>query len=157
MPLTLKQMTAALSRVSPETSATLNRQIRVWTDAGILPVVGGLRTGSGRVRLYEDDAPLLAALAIELTRFGASIGFVQEALQWLDGEFKNKNRTWGHQVKAGEIKSYLIVMPSGRGKELEFACMRPDHLGDYIGGPDFAAEGKSLVIINLHALWAKLS
>lgn len=157
MVLNLKQMTAVLARISPETPATLNRQIRAWTDAGVLPLVGDLRTGTGRGRLYEDDAPLFGALAIELTRFGADIGLVQDAVRFLHQAFNNPKDPWGRQLKKGEARSNMIVMPSVDGTSLDFAFMRPDQLGDYIGGPDFDATGNSILVINLRGLWAKLA
>jgi hypothetical protein len=155
MPISLKQMTTLLAPISPEAPATLNRQLRAWTDAGVLPLAGGLRTGTGRGRLYEDDAPLFAALAIELTRFGADIGFIQEALAFLRSSFRAKDNIWQMQFRSGP-KVNMLIMPKQQSKELSFAFMPPDQLGDYVGGPDFDAAGSSILIINLCALWAKI-
>lgn len=140
MPLTLAQLVEHLSPLSPETPAKLRRQLRSWTAAGALPLVG---------ELYDDDAPRLAAVAIELARHSYSASDVQYALAWLRWVIRrpgyDPTEAW-----------YMLVMPGQGGGDLEFAGMPPGKLGDHIKSPDFAAAGTSALVINLPRLWKGL-
>jgi hypothetical protein len=83
MKLTLKEMTRRLGSVSTETTETLNRQLRSWTDAGILSLVGDVNTGSGRERIYPDQEVFFAAVAVELAQWGMTIGVIKHILSRL--------------------------------------------------------------------------
>lgn len=149
MPLTLAQLAGSLARLSPGPPARLRRQLRLWTDAGALPLVGDPSVGTGRARLYEDDTPRLAAVAIELARHSYSASDIQYALAWLRWVINRPGYDPADDW-------YMIVMPGQGGGDLEFAGMPPEQLGDHIKSRDFAAAGTSVLVINLPKLWERL-
>src|SRR5215208_2376550 len=77
MNMTLRELTRCLSSVSGEKPATLNRQLRNWTDLGVLGLVGTVNTGTGRSRLYSRQSACVAALAVELARWGIPVGIMR--------------------------------------------------------------------------------
>lgn len=149
MPLILFQLVERLAPLSSEAPATLKRQIRLWTDAGALPLVGEQSVGTGRTRLYDDDAPRLAAVGIELARHSYSASDIQYALAWLRWVINRPGYDPADDW-------YMIVMPGQGGGDLEFAGMPPEQLGDHIKSRDFAAAGTSVLVINLPKLWERL-
>lgn len=152
MPLTLSQMVAILTPLSPEPPATLNRQIRSWTDAGALPLVGGLRTGTGRGRLYDESAPKLAAVAIELTRFGLPIGVIHDALVWMNHDFRHQPSSPLTKLERREIKLYMVVMAGERGRDFSYFYAGQEDLLELISSD--LVLNKSTLVVNIPALWA---
>jgi hypothetical protein len=155
MSMTLTELTDRLAKISPESTATRNRQLRHWTDLGVLPLTGELNTGTGRGRLYEDDAIYLAAVAVELARYEATAGTVKRVLSELASEFR-RSGSRVREFATNKRKLWLLLTPTGIGKHLWVLPREPEDLARWIVEFESDAPMSSALIINLHGLWRKL-
>jgi hypothetical protein len=155
MSMTLTELTDRLAKVSREPASTVNRQARHWTDLGVLPLTGELNTGTGRGRLYEDEALYLAAVAVELARYGVTAGTIKKVLAALAPGFRDRGSR-ARDVVSGELKLWLLLAPTGIGEHLWTMFWEPKDVANWVLAQKTDAQMSSALIINLHGLWRKL-
>ena len=72
---TVSEIARRVAPASDEAAvARVTRQLRHWTLNQIIEPVAGLHTGAGRHRRYSGGAAYLAAVMVELSRLGLSVG-----------------------------------------------------------------------------------
>ena len=155
MVMTLSELTDRLAPISGESPATVNRQLRIWTEVGALPLIGGVNTGRGRARLYEDDAVLVAAVAVELHRWGMNIGNIKGILEWLSANLREEQSSSAKSIRDGANGARLVVSRGRHGIEAWFSD--PDALAKYVKIPELGEPEASVLILNLYRLWAGLA
>jgi hypothetical protein len=158
MPLTLKELTQRLAAVSGESTDTLNRQLRSWTEGGALPLVGDLFIGTGKSRLYEDDAVLLAAVAVELARWGIPIGKIRTVLMYIWSMFILPNHLGSHEmkeIKNGRSDLVMLIFPFVEQKGVNVALIERGKLSRYSKG-EGGEIPSSVLMLDLPQLWTKL-
>ena len=64
--------------------AEIIRMIRHYTGEALLMPIGAVNTGTGKKRLYPSDAPLRAAVLLQLNRFGIPIGILKRVFRLFD-------------------------------------------------------------------------
>ena len=155
MSTTLSELTDRLAPISGETPETLNRQLQIWTEFGALPLIGGINPGRGRARLYEDDALLAAAVAIEVHRWGMNIAGIKIILEWLTRRLRADQASAPKSIKEGKSHAYLVICRGQEGIEAWFA--EPEALSEYVKHPSLGEPAASVLVVNLGRLWAGLS
>jgi DNA-binding transcriptional MerR regulator len=157
--MNLTQMTERLGAVSPEKPETLNRQIRHWATVGVLPLTGERFSGTGRGRVYTEDALLVAAVAVELARWGIPIAVMTRVLEYLRFALdEDSGPQEVKKLKAGASDALTLVF-TGRyaGQDgVRVAHVARDRMSDHVASPEFLDSGTSVVMIDLSRLWAKL-
>jgi len=77
---------AAISRVA--------RQVRHWTQNDLLKPYGAKQTGTGIPRLYKEEPTLdIAAILLELSRYGATVEIMKSAADALYDDVENGGDT----------------------------------------------------------------
>src|SRR6266581_723674 len=80
----VKDFAARLSRsTDPAEVARVASQVKHWTLTGLLTVNGDKHSGTGNYRQYDEDELYRAALIAELTRYGLTVGIIQDMLSFL--------------------------------------------------------------------------
>lgn len=75
----------AKSIASPKQSEVeIIRMLRHYSGEALLMPTGDVNTGTGRARLYPNDAPLRAAILLRLNQFGVPIGVLKRAFKNFD-------------------------------------------------------------------------
>ena len=89
--ITIKDIAEAIAY--RKTSAAINRtlrQVRHWTQNDLLQPYGEKQTGKGIPRFYEDwPAVLIAALYLELSRYGATVEILKPVAKALYEDMEN--------------------------------------------------------------------
>src|SRR4051794_25494072 len=68
------------------------RMVRHYSNHGLIDTVGAVHTGSGRSRVYSDEAMLLAGILFRLNRLGVPVGVMKELLSGLRVHLKNEHQ-----------------------------------------------------------------
>jgi hypothetical protein len=157
--MNLTQLTDRLGAVSPERPETLNRQLRHWAAIGVLPLTGERFSGTGRGRVYTQDALLVAAVAVELARWGIPIAVMTRVLEYL--RFALDESSGPQEVKklrAGTSDALTLVFAGRYGGQdgVRVHHEARDRMSDFVTSPEFLESGASTVMIDLSRLWAKL-
>lgn len=155
MPLTLKELTLRLASASGESTDTLNRQLRSWTESAALPLAGDLFIGTGKKRLYEDVAVLLAAVAIELARWDIPIGKIRLILSLMYSQLTSPRDSILKEIKCGKNDSLVVVFPSSDENAVDLAFIGPNKFGDLNLNRD-TNPSLSFLVLDLPELWKKL-
>lgn len=78
----VKDVAALIARGSADQPARLIRQIRHWTANDLLIPVGGKNTGTGVSRMYDVTGVRCAAILLELSRYGITVGQLEGFAEW---------------------------------------------------------------------------
>jgi hypothetical protein len=166
MMMTLKEFSRRLSVLSAEKPATVNRQIRLWTEAGVLPVANDVFIGTGHARLYTRESLLAAAVAIELAGWGMTAKPIKRGLDALLAQLGDKRSGLAEVADGAEgedarwlpLKMLLFrePAPDGSGEKISTLFVRDDNLADLVRVDGFTSPGCSLIMIELRRLWGKL-
>ncbi|MBB3065772.1 hypothetical protein [Limibacillus halophilus] len=91
--LTVKALAQLIApSLSAANIAKTMRQLRHWTQNDLLETVGGKETGTGIPRLYETEpTPWIAAILLELARYGATLEVLKPAAQALYDAWEDDN------------------------------------------------------------------
>ena len=119
-------------RVAPGASkkeaAIVLRQLRHWTQIGVLP--GGadaeVHTGSGRHREYDFEGICFAALALELAKWKLPVGPLKWILGTLHANVLGEGRDAGEAALwqtavDGRGPVFLVVQAAGNVEDMDFA------------------------------------
>jgi len=123
---TLKEIVSTLGRIDAEDSdsARISRQVRHWTIHGLLNPAQR-HTGRGRDRRYAAHEIRKAAIYLELTRYGMTVGSLKDVGDWLDMLEREKSPPWEF-AKAGRFRIYFEVTWGLTGGHLAIVSVHPD-------------------------------
>lgn len=155
MPYTLKELSDKLAAFSGETPETLNRQIRSWTEAGAMPLVGDLFIGTGKSRLYEDDAVLLGIVGIELAKWGLPIGKLRLVLAAMYAQMNVSGLSKLGAIRDGSSDALVMLSPSRNDRGIHVGIIERANLSAYAAG-EGGPPAHNVILLDLHALWAPL-
>jgi DNA-binding transcriptional MerR regulator len=159
MVMALKQFAQRLAVVSLEEPATLARQLRFWTEIGVIPIANDVAVGTGRARFYTEESLLAAAVAIELAGWGFPVGRLKKVIAFLVNELRDE-KSGLKEVAAGEDDRHLLLFrepgPTGSREEIAGWLVHDDNLSDLVKVRGFTAPGSSVFMLDLQHLWAKL-
>lgn len=103
---TLKEIASILSHIQAGSDATkIGRQVRHWTVNGLLNPAER-HTGRGRDRAYLFQEIRKAAIYLELSRYGMTVGLLKSVGDWLDFLEREKSPLW----EFAKAKRYRIFM-----------------------------------------------
>ena len=121
------------------------RKIRHWTNSDILSPVGDKSTGTGVSRMYDEDAVYIAALLLEVTRYGVTVVMLETFEEWIKECWEDTDE-WA-EAKAGrrELVFQMGWQDDGSGfytpiTEDKRLFWKP------LGGSDREAYGSSIVV-----------
>jgi hypothetical protein len=99
---TLKEMVSSLSwSDDPEGTEKLARQLRHWTNVGLLSPVGKRNTGTGVSRLYSVDEVRRAALLVELAHYRIPTTVLESSFSFMSEKWP-KDENWLRSIKGTE-------------------------------------------------------
>ena len=133
------------------------RQVRHWTNSGLLKPTGQKHPGTGVARTYGPDEVRKAALLRELTRFGMSINIVDPDADGI--EYHTKQEPWKKAIKGkSEVYLELLYRPDDglgwnimdRDKSSMLSYLDTDNTKPYM------KEYVSALVINLTKLFKSL-
>jgi hypothetical protein len=153
--MTLKEFVRRLEPLSRENPDTLKRQVRFWTEVEAIPVASLVSTGSGKMRLYDEDSLLYASVAIEMAAWGVTIGFIKTVLRDLAGYIRGKAPQI-EQARGGYWEIRLVITMSGIVGGAHVNIFDGQDAADRVKSADLGAPCSSTFVINLTRLWAKL-
>jgi DNA-binding transcriptional MerR regulator len=163
MLMTLADFTRRLAVLSKERPATLNRQVRLWTEAGLLPLASGVFLGTGKARLYTDESLLVAAIAVEASAWGLPIRDLKKVLESLVAELRDPQsglREVADGVDDRTLRDMLLLFrqpnPEGLGEVVKGHLVRVANLADLVQVDGFTSPGFSVYVIELRRLWGKV-
>jgi DNA-binding transcriptional MerR regulator len=154
--MTLSEFVGRLAPLSPEEPATLTRQVRLWTEIGLLPLANERFVGQGKARLYTPDSLLVAAVAVELSSWGVPIRNVGVIATQLVARFLAEDNPVVAGAKDGTKEARLLVWMGPHKMLVAGVQEADDELWDLIKKPDAGGPGVSLLMVNLTSLWAEL-
>lgn len=95
------------------------RQVRHWTNAGLLTPDGERHGGTGRHRRYTTIECYRAAVLAELSRWGVQVGLLAGFVETLEARRLEWIEEYGddplRRAAAGELIDVVIVVLRGRG------------------------------------------
>jgi hypothetical protein len=156
MSMTLKELTARLSAVSSETSETLNRQIRNWTEMGVLGVAGSVNTGTGRSRVYEEEAAYLGAVAVEVARWGMPIGSIRALCTFIIVNLGQPDESITKAIYRGHSDHLLVIYPGAPEDWVNLGYITRRELLELSVKSGGDAKSNSFLVVDLSALWARI-
>lgn len=86
------------------------RQIRHWTQCDLLKTANSKHTGRGRSRLYEEEPTIfIAALFMELARFGITVDKMKPLADWIYEDFEADSDGIFSGGMTDEWQSYITI------------------------------------------------
>ncbi|HEY9079478.1 hypothetical protein [Magnetovibrio sp.] len=131
------------------------RKIRHWTNSDILSTVGEKNTGTGVSRMYDENAVYIAALMLEITRYGITVDMLETFEEWIS-ECWEETDDW-EEAKSGqrEVIFQLGWQDNGSG----FFCpVRDDK--ELFWKPNGGAEREaytSSIVVNVTNVFKRLN
>lgn len=109
--LTVKDIAGAISfDRSEEGIARTIRQVRHWTQCDLLRPLTQKETGKGVARVYRaEPTVIIAALLLELTRYGVTVDVLKPASDQLYGDWEEYGEGWYIQTALTDINTFLQV------------------------------------------------
>jgi hypothetical protein len=163
MLMTLNEFAKRLSVLSAERPATLNRQIRLWTEAGMLPLASGVFLGTGRARLYTRESLLVAAVAVEVSAWGVPIRDLNKLFEHLVASLRDPKSGLREVADGADdemLPDRLLLFrepnPDGSGERVTGAVVRRENLSDLVKVDGFTSPGFSVYMLELRRLWEKV-
>jgi hypothetical protein len=136
----------------PYDKTRIIRQLRHWTLSNILRPVGGTHTGIGRHRQYSQESVLVAAVLVELSKLGLSVGTLQWATLHLYDLFKGKAASvnyWRGEVKRSSL-FLRLTFDIAEGQDHPVCAVSS------LVTPDNMHIGTSSVLIDLRRLLSQI-
>src|SRR3954451_1820093 len=106
-PMTVTALAARLLPISGTSVETLQRQLRSWTEAGALFTTDGVFVGTGKARVYSEEAAFAAVVAVALARWGSSIGAIRTVLFGLQFSL-GEEHSMARKIKEGRSDALLV-------------------------------------------------
>jgi hypothetical protein len=154
MLMSLKDFTARLAPLSRETPATLNRQLRFWTEIGSIPVANRVSVGMGRARFYGKEALLVAAVAIELSHWNIAIGTLKSVLGTVQEHLRLNAPPMDGAVDGSKQVTLVVHLGDMPGR-LHGLVVEAHEASHYADSSSMAPHIKSVLILNLTRLWSE--
>ena len=105
---TLKEIASILGQIQPGSDAAkIGRQVRHWTVHGLLNPAER-HTGRGRDRSYLLHEIRKAAMYLELSRYGMTVGLLKGVGDWLDFLEREKSPLWEF-AKAKRYRVFIEI------------------------------------------------
>jgi DNA-binding transcriptional MerR regulator len=135
---------ALAARLGLKAKVDTARMIRHYTSSGLLKTVGAVHTGTGRKRVYSEDAVLQAGVLLRLNRLGVPVGVVKEMLAQLRRNLavRHGNKTLLEVSRAMEDPCLFLVIPDENGSGLQTKILERKKF-------DEAPAGIDAVVISL--------
>jgi hypothetical protein len=153
--MTLKEFVRRLEPLSRENPDTLKRQIRFWTEVEAIPVANVVSTGSGKMRLYDEESLLYAAVAIEMATWGVTIGFIKSVLRKMTNHIRGKSLQVQLAI-GGHRDVRLIVTIGDTIGDAHISIEDILETGDSVSRDHLGSPRYSVFVVNLTSLWAEL-
>jgi DNA-binding transcriptional MerR regulator len=140
---TVGELAAAILPPHEELAAVIDR-VRNWTKEGLLRPAGKKHPGTGRHRLYGEDAIKDALVLAALTGLGVAAVRGSALLEIARHGFDVARRAQQGRLAGGTV--YLI----GRPDRIEFV-----RIGDGVYPADAVPFAEAIIVINMTALYAR--
>jgi hypothetical protein len=128
-------------------------RIRNWTDEGLLTLVGGDSPGTGRRRIYAQNAVCEVVLLSILADARGRAGVTGEGFQTLFRAARSKmKKDLETAAKAGPGERFLVIGTSKDGQTAEFGTTWGETLAKYLSSSKYAAH----IVIDLWKVWHRL-
>ena len=98
------------TRLGLKETASVARMIRHYTNEGLLETVGAVNTGTGRKRLYVEDAVLMAGVLLRFNRLGIPVGIMKELLRVLRKHLSAKHSGRGLLEVCEQMKKPCLFL-----------------------------------------------
>jgi hypothetical protein len=155
---TLKEMVAALAPLNADdNSAPLARQLRHWTNSGLLSPVGKRHTGTGTSRRYTPDEVRKAAILVELAHYRVPTTVLQDSFELFSEDWP-KRPQW-HQAITGTHQIFLYV--TYNRDQVTYQLVPHDFrrivlLPKDWRGDDPAHDSASAIVVNVTRVFSRL-
>ena len=108
-----------VSRLGMEATTDVARMIRHYTNEGLLETIGAVNTGTGRKRLYKEDAILRGAVLLRLNRLGVPVGVMKELFSALKKHLsaKHHGRDLLEVCHKMQHPCLFLTIPDGVGRK----------------------------------------
>ena len=112
---------ALVTRLGLAAKVDVARMIRHYTNGGLLKTVGAVHTGTGRKRVYSEDAVLQAGVLLRLNRLGVPVGVMKEMLTQLRRNLSvnHGNQTLLQVCQTMDDPCLFLVIPDDKGRSLQ--------------------------------------
>jgi hypothetical protein len=162
MPLTGKEIAERIAASDADIASSVER-VRHWTREGLLELVGDRNPGTGRKRLYDEQALTTARILNALASFGVGIGLTgKDYFHTAFALAKDAAKT----IEQRKQEGFVCFLSINKGKELGanpvvFSNERPDLEIKIVGSeevfrlrdhPPMHPLADSAIIINLTKL-----
>jgi hypothetical protein len=165
MALTVAELADRALPASPtgDPDVTL-RQVRYWTLGNVLQPIGGVYTGTGKHRRYDEVEAYFVALALELSRWRLQVGTIENIVRLLRDEYEGRGNPTRKKLRfvRGAIEGARGVFLFVRLADSSGTDMVDMKLGDYdeitkdIKEAGWVDDVPSFLSVNLSSLFAKV-
>jgi DNA-binding transcriptional MerR regulator len=94
----------------PDGLARAMRQVRHWTQCDLLQTINDKHTGRGRSRMYDEESSiLLAAMLMELSRFGVTVDKMKYLADWFYEDWEADSDGVFFGASTGEWNGYILI------------------------------------------------
>jgi hypothetical protein len=110
MTYTAAGLAEILLTASGPSQTEIIRMIRHYAGDVLLMPLGAVNTGTGNKRLYASDAPLRAAVLMQLNRFGVPIGVLKRVFRFFEAYLKAEFKTNDLIEVASKLKAPCLFV-----------------------------------------------
>lgn len=147
----------------PDGLARAMRQVRHWTQSDLLQTANDKHTGRGRSRMYEEEPTiLLAALLMELARFGVTIDKMKPLARWFYDDWEADSEGVFFGATTGEWTGYILIdwnidAQTGAFGEPALSVFSDEEYHDYDESIRKVPDSSSATILNLNQIHDRLN
>ena len=153
---TVKDVAAIIAHdPDPASVNKIIRQVRHWTNNDLLFTLGGKDTGTGVSRVYDADGVRLAAILLDLTRYGITVDMLEGIDEWISDRAESDE--WAAAVEGREDYFLQFAWEPGEDKG---GTWFPGLDGGLLCRKEFLKKSgfniASVIVVNVTAIFQRL-
>lgn len=131
------------------------RKIRHWTNEDVLSPVGDKHTGTGVSRMYDEEAIYIAALLLEITKYGVTVDHLDTFEEWIKECWEETDEWEASKRGAADLVFQLGWNDQGGG----FSCVVREDKGLFWSpfGSDESESYTSSIVVNATNVFKRLA